>query len=214
MEQILSRTTKTAWRCLILIMLLSNAQASAQNLDRRILDEVHLHRAASLDNTMNAIGFSAYPIAVALPLAQFIHGFAGHHEQSLRYGLQSATALIAATALTYGLKYSVQRQRPFIGHPEYQPYSTDTSPSFPSGHTSLAFETATTLSIEYPKWYVIIPSYAWAGAVGYSRIHLGEHYPSDVLAGALVGAASAYISYEGNKWLRKVWKKKIPQLAD
>lgn len=213
MAQILPNTTKAIKYCIIIILLLGSQSASAQNLDRRILDGVHLHRNTSLDNTMNAIGFSAYPIAVGLPLVQFIHGFAGHHEQSLRYGLQSATGLIVATALTYGLKYTVQRQRPFVGHPEYQPYDTDTSPSFPSGHTSLAFQTATTLSIEYPKWYVIVPSYAWASAVGYSRIHLGEHYPSDVLAGALIGAASAYVSYEGNKWLRKIWKKKIPQIA-
>lgn len=189
--------------------------SSAQNLDRQILNEVHVHRNASLDNVMNTISISAYPVAIGLPLVQFIHGFAAHHEQSLRYGLESATGLIVATAITYGLKYSVHRERPFIGHPEYQPYdASDTSPSFPSGHTSLAFQAATTLSIEYPKWYVIVPSYAWAGAVGYSRIHLGEHYPSDVLAGALIGAASTYASYEVNKWLRKKWEKKIPKVVD
>ncbi len=57
------------------------------------------------------------------------------------------------------------------------------------------------LTLQCPKWYVIVPAYAWAGAVGYSRLWLGMHYPSDVAVGALVGAASAYVSYKGMQWL-------------
>ena len=77
--------------------------------------------------------------------------------------------------------------------------------SFPSGHTSFAFATATSLSIKYPRWYVIAPSYLWAGAVGYSRMNLGVHYPSDVLAGAMLGAGSAWLTCKVNDWY---WKKK------
>jgi membrane-associated phospholipid phosphatase len=53
----------------------------------------------------------------------------------------------------------------------------------------------------YPKWYIIVPSICWAGAVGYSRMHLGVHYPSDVVAGALVGAGSAWLTHYVNKKL-------------
>ena len=75
------------------------------------------------------------------------------------------------------------------------------SPSFPSGHTSGAFASATSVSLAYPKWYIIAPSFAWAGSVAYSRMHLGVHYPSDVLAGAIIGSGSAYISFKINQKL-------------
>ena len=49
------------------------------------------------------------------------------------------------------------------------------------------------------KWYVAIPAYLWAGTVAYSRMYLGQHYPSDVLAAAVIGAASSYVT----RWLTK-----------
>jgi undecaprenyl-diphosphatase len=72
-------------------------------------------------------------------------------------------------------------------------------PSFPSGHTSSAFNTATFICLTYPKWYVIAPAALWATSVAYSRMYLGVHYPSDVLAGAVLGAGTAYLTYYLNK---------------
>ena len=74
---------------------------------------------------------------------------------------------------------------------------------FSFGASSIAFSMATSLSIAYPEWYVIIPSMAYAGTVGYSRMYLGVHYPSDVLVGAIVGAGSSWLTYRANKWLRR-----------
>ena len=75
--------------------------------------------------------------------------------------------------------------------------------SFPSGHTATAFALATSLSITYPKWYVIAPSALWACSVGVSRMNEGVHYPSDVLAGAVIGAGCAVVNVYVNRWLNK-----------
>ena len=98
--------------------------------------------------------------------------------------------------VTKGAKGIVQRPRPWVAYEGdlvcLQPVR---STSFPSGHTSIAFATATSLTLVYPQWYVAVPAYLWAGAVGYSRMYVGAHYPSDVLVGALVGTGSAILMH-------------------
>jgi undecaprenyl-diphosphatase len=106
-------------------------------------------------------------------------------------------SLAINTAITQGLKYTVNRERPYTQYPSViTPYdNSQTNQSFPSGHTSTAFALATTLSLQNKQWHIIIPAYAWATSVGYSRLYLGEHYPTDVLAGAFIGAGSAWLSH-------------------
>jgi membrane-associated phospholipid phosphatase len=67
--------------------------------------------------------------------------------------------------------------------------------SMPSGHATAAWALATSLSLHYPKWSVIWPSFAYALGVSISRPYLGVHYPSDLLAGAIIGAGVAYVTY-------------------
>lgn len=88
------------------------------------------------------------------------------------------TSVAGAFVVTYGLKYLIDRERPFDRYPDrVHAYSHETSPSFPSGHTATAFALATSLCVKYPKWYVIGPSALWACSVGMSRMNEGVHYP-------------------------------------
>ncbi|MFI8189348.1 phosphatase PAP2 family protein [Streptomyces sp. NPDC085946] len=66
------------------------------------------------------------------------------------------------------------------------------SASFPSGHTASAVAFATAVGVVLPP--AAVPLGALAGAVGYSRVHTGVHYPGDVAAGAVLGIASAAAS--------------------
>ena len=59
--------------------------------------------------------------------------------------------------------------------------------SFPSGHATLAFAVAFVFAAKYPKFRY--PLFALAALVAFSRIYIGMHFPSDVLAGAVLGSA-------------------------
>jgi membrane-associated phospholipid phosphatase len=108
---------------------------------------------------------------------------------------QNALYVASSSVISYGLvllvKKLVKRPRPFRGNFRVIPVYIAGDYSFPSGHASSSISTATSLSIAYPKWYVIAPAFLWAGSVTYSRMYLGLHYPSDVTVGALTGAGTA-----------------------
>jgi len=176
-------------------------EVQCQNADIRLLREINLNRNTSLDGTFKAITNSAAPISVGLPIGLLGIGIIKGDSALARNAIVIGASVLTSTIATTILKNTVKRTRPFETYSDIEKLSDGGSYSFPSGHTSGAFSLATSLSLEYPKWYVIVPSYAWATAVGYSRMDLGVHYPSDVLMGAIVGVGSAYLSHYMNKIL-------------
>jgi membrane-associated phospholipid phosphatase len=194
------KSLKKVYKCILFITgcILFYTSSLAQNWDINLLKKINPENPNS--TLMRGLSSSAYPISVATPATLLAVGFIKKDEQLQYKGWQAAGALAIDVALTAALKYTINRDRPAEKYPnEVFPYSIDNDPSFPSTHTSVAFATATTLSLEFKKWYVAVPAYLWAAGVGYSRIYLGEHYPSDVIAGAVVGAGSAFLS----EWLTK-----------
>ena len=115
--------------------------------------------------------------------------------------MEMSEAIVFDIAVAQATKYIVNRDRPFTTYSYIIRKTGAGDPSFPSGHTSTSFAAATTLSLNYPEWYVVVPAFAWAGTVGYSRMHLGAHYPSDVIGGAVIGSASAVLTHWVNKKL-------------
>lgn len=158
---------------------------------------------------MQFISNSEYAVGVAVPLGLCAVALMNKKMSTLEKGVNISFAVILNTATTYVVKRVVDRPRPSVTYPDIQAFETEKQYSFPSGHTSNAFCIATSLSLNYKKWYVVVPAYAWAASVGYSRMHLGMHYPTDVMAGAILGAGSAYATYQVNKWLKKKYEKRF-----
>jgi membrane-associated phospholipid phosphatase len=184
-----------------LLLLSFTSPTYSQNLDIRILRQINEHRNTHLDGTFTTITNSVSPISLAAPILIFGTGLIEKDQELKQEGLLIGASFLVTTIFATTLKHAVNRARPFETYPDIQKMAAGGSSSFPSGHTSDAFSTATSLSLAFPKWYVIAPSYIYASAVGYSRMHLGVHYPSDVLAGALVGAGSAFLCYKAQKWI-------------
>ncbi|OYZ91036.1 MAG: hypothetical protein B7X99_16340, partial [Rhizobiales bacterium 17-65-6] len=110
-----------------------------------------------------------------------------------------ATFLFATNAisgiLSQVVKHIVGRARPqyldIVGPFHLDLFNLHASfASFPSGHTVTVFASATALAFFLPRWR--LPLLLLATLVGLSRIAVGAHYPSDVLAGALLGTATTY----------------------
>ena len=92
-------------------------------------------------------------------------------------GMDLLRAQILASGLTVGLKYATQRERPDGSSPH----------SFPSGHASITFATATVIE-RHLGWRYSVLGYTIASYVAASRLHDNRHWLSDVVFGSAVGA--------------------------
>lgn len=194
-------------------LIYSDSQSQGfRDLEREKLNtgiDVNLFR--SINNSRN--GFSntvlpitdksVLPLSIVLPL-----GMAGVARYNTNYYDENSAVLmmvseITGLGVTAGLKYIIKRERPYVSLKNVY-FRKDNSPtdrySFPSGHTATAFSIATSLTLRYPdKPAVIAVSYLYAALIGYGRIYLGVHYPSDVLGGMVIGSGSAALVYAFRK---------------
>ena len=188
---------------LLVILIFSISTCFSQNADIDLLKNINNNRNKKLDNTFKIITNSVGPICYGSPIVVIGTGLIANDSTLKNKGLYMGASIILSSCISNILKYSINRERPYKKYPFIEKLTSGGSPSFPSGHTSDAFTTATSLCLAFPKWYVIVPSFTWAAAVGYSRMHLGVHYPSDVLIGAIIGAGSSYLCYKAQKWFYK-----------
>ncbi|MGO2234000.1 PAP2 family protein [Marinomonas sp. UCMA 3892] len=96
-----------------------------------------------------------------------------------------AEGALWTSVATHTLKLAVDEERP----------NRNDNNSFPSGHTSAAFQGAAFLQMRY-GWEYGLPAYAAAGFVGYSRVHGDYHYWHDVAAGAALAVGIQYVITE------------------
>jgi len=193
---------------LCLLLLVNGFKIIAQNPDIDLLKNIHVQRNQQLDGTARFVSGSEYAIGFGLPVGVCAAAWLRRDHELFKKGVNMSLALALNTASTFVLKRIVNRPRPAQTYSFISPLEYERNYSFPSGHTSNAFVTATSLSLQFKKWYVVVPAHLWAFTVAYSRLHMGVHYPSDVLAGAVLGSASALATYKVNQWIHRKYAAK------
>lgn len=165
--------------------------------DVRLFRRVASSELPTADRLLVPLTHSANQSRLWIVIAGALGAFGG------RFGRRAAVRGLLSIAVTSAvangpLKWAARRKRPALKvvPKARHAWKLPTSSSFPSGHTASAFAFAVGASTEVPP--LAVPLLGLAGAVGYSRVHTGVHYPGDVAAGALLGTAIAWST-------RKLW---------
>ncbi len=183
--------------------------------DKAIQSWAQSHR----NNTTNFIegnfgdpfGDGLYP-AILIGSA-YIFGYALKNTHLKKMALLTTKTLVISAATALILKSIAERDRPFQHNPPNNLYwngpvgKLDRN-SFPSGHTTVAFATASGIAMAYPKPIIIpILAYSFAAVTAYGRVNGNWHWGSDVLMGAAIGYFTSRLIYTHDnlgKALRKV----------
>lgn len=188
-----------------MLLLTGNVRAQdtgSPDADLTLLRQIYAWDAPLVTVPLRVADGMAYPAFALLPMATYAAD--GDWRPAARMVVSEAAAVLAVGTL----KRVVRRPRPYVGQADVSLRSHRFDRAvlghdgygFPSGHATIAFAAATSLSLDYPAWYVVVPAHLWAGSLALSRIWHGAHYPSDVLAGAVLGfvvAGAVHVLWPG-----------------
>ncbi|HEU0128254.1 MAG TPA: phosphatase PAP2 family protein, partial [Pseudonocardiaceae bacterium] len=160
-----------------------------QEVDQAVSRWIGQRSPTPLDIVIKGLSTAANHSMLWFAIAVVLAGKKG----ATRRGAMRGLLAIAATSVTakVGLKPALPRRRPPAEEsPAYQGYADrPTSSSFPSGHAASAAAFTTAVALECRNAGLTIAPLA--AAVAYSRVHIGAHWTSDVVAGAVVGSGIA-----------------------
>ncbi len=189
---------------LLLCMTFIFSGVYAQNWDINTLHKINQGQSRFARNYSKAMSRSTFYLGVGIPVGMAAYAGIARNQPLLSDAIYIGTSVAEALVISCGTKYLIDRERPYDRYPDRViAYDHESTPSFPSAHTAAAFSLATSLSLKYPKWYVIAPSAIWACSVGVSRMQEGVHYPSDVIAGAVIGSGCAVVNLYVNRYLNQ-----------
>jgi undecaprenyl-diphosphatase len=159
---------------------------TTQQSDTAILTAIHSHSSPFLDAAVPKLTLAGEPLLVGVIAVMVTVG--------LLYARRFSSAAIVgcgvlgALALNYVIKQLFERPRPEL----WERLVTETSYSFPSGHATasaaLALVMVAVLWHTKWRWHGIVLAAMYMFVVGLTRLYLGVHYPSDVIAGWCVAA--------------------------
>ena len=178
-----------------LSMILISFMQNFRDLDVGILKLIFENRIEALDSAFVIFTDTAALIAFGLPATLIIFSSLTKKIPLRKEAFYILISVALSAILANVLKYSIDLPRPYVLYPFIEKLGSGGSPSFPSGHTADAFAFAMAASLVWRKWQIVISAFIWAALVGYSRMCLGVHFPSDVIAGALIGIICPIASY-------------------
>lgn len=116
-------------------------------------------------------------------------------KKTRKVGIMSGVALLGSLIINnHIIKNIVQRPRPFVTFTDLQILiPTPSEFSFPSGHTASSFAAAGVFYSNLPKKFGV-PAVILAGLIGLSRLYVGVHYPTDVIAGIVMGILLSFMA--------------------
>ncbi len=172
---------------------LAQALRQLTDLDRAIYTAIATTPTPELDTAVRRLSRAADKSRIWLGIAAALAVFGGPAgRRAAARGI--LTVGLTSAAVNVGVKSLYPRRRPDragAGVPRGRQVQMPSSRSFPSGHSASGFAFATAVGRDLPA--LALPLRFLAGAVAYSRVHTGVHYPSDAVIGSIIGAGMAQV---------------------
>jgi len=175
-------------------VLVVGAIATASLADRGVNGWMQDHRSAGSDDVARVFRNGGEPeFSFGIPGGILVAGLISGRPELRRSGGRVLLSVTAAGLTTGALKKITGRMRPAETNDPYlfKPFSDHDA--FPSGHATMAFALATSLSEEIDNRWASVALYAFATGTAWSRMNDRRHWLSDVVAGAAVGFTAAKI---------------------
>ncbi len=170
-----------------------------QEVDFWILDWIRSNmRCGLLDAIMPVITFLGFAAVLWIVIAIVLFCSKKYRQRGLMLAYGLITYLILGNTI---LKNVIARPRPCWIRPEVELIvAAPKDYSFPSGHTMTGFVAATILMHYDRRWGAV--AYVVAALIGFSRLYLYVHFPSDVLGGAVLGVLTGIVVVRVTEWVR------------
>lgn len=165
--------------------------------DESVMSQVPLSSHSSGVNISNAGVYGVSAVAGGI----YLTGFFTKNAHSQEVGIRTAEATVDSVILYESMKVIFQRQRPYTGDGEGKFFSGNLSNgSFPSGHSTFAWTIASSVAHQYHSIPLDIALYGIAGTVSVTRVTAGQHFPSDVWVGSILGyLIGDYVAHKQEK---------------